>query len=1010
MKILLLHLTDIHIDSNNHWVLGKEKLILDVIKDKIYDIDKLYFLITGDICFSGSKNEYKSATKFVNNLKIHANIIKKDCRVSIIMVPGNHDCNFSYSDQIRETVVEKMDYVVIGDKDDSVIESCLKVQNDFWDFYRQFNSLPKSRLLYTLNDTIKSKTIRFTCINSAWMSSKEEKPGSLFFPVKIAERLISENNKADLNISLLHHPVSWFNPNTPENNKYELLEFLNANSQIKILGHEHINKVTKSTDLNTDTEILSFAGKPLDNNNAEFQSLLIDLNTNTLEITSHKWEVNIFKTIYSKKVQINNNKDSSNGRLKPTEEFLTSINSIEIPLQFEHVDNVKLSNLFVYPDLDRFNSDFEIDDDYIDSFELLKDDSLSYSIIEGENQSGKTSLLRMIYREAFKKGLTPIIIDGKDLINLNIEKILQSCFKDQYGSKENYDYYTQLEDYKKIILIDNIQNANLNASNLCKAIAELSKRSKRLIATISSIYGYISSIESELPDYNLLSIKPLGYKKRNDLISKYHNLNESEMTLNDEILLNKVKISFDQVQNILGNKLVPSYPVFILTILQSLSYSKPLNLEQSAFGYCYQSLIHIALSAKAKVENEDIDSYFNILSELAYILFSENKKSLTRDEFRAFYDAYSTKYISPKFESLETNITVSNILICDDNEFVFSYKYIYYFLVARKIGEVIHTSKGKGIIDDLCNNLHSERNANILVFVAHHSKDDYLIESTTFSSMIPFENIEPISLKRSGKYYELIKDIAADVSNEIIDASRKPEEERDLMLSEKDEFENNLNKSRKKTDINQSSQDDDDQIIKDETLPLFQAFKSIEIVGQIIRNRKGSLDKNTLTNMIKELYFTGFRTISYMGEVIGSAQDEFVESLKSRITEDDSRAQITKKINEFFQFISLQTCLGVFTKICMSVGSKDLKKLYDEVSDQIDTPAAKLVTFGIKTYYDRMSIRELQKYAEDFKNNPVALKILKARVRSYIYYNHIDYQSKQKISSALNMKIGKKRK
>jgi hypothetical protein len=50
-------------------------------------------------------------------------------------------------------------------------------------------------------------------------------------------------------------------------------------------------------------------------------------------------------------------------------------------------------------------------------------------------------------------------------------------------------------------------------------------------------------------------------------------------------------------------------------------------------------------------------------------------------------------------------------------------------------------------------------------------------------------------------------------------------------------------------------------------------------------------------------------------------------------------------------------------------------------------------------------MKELEQLSKEFKNNMVALQILRARVKAYIYNNYVDYRDKQKIVAYLNMKI-----
>lgn len=91
------------------------------------------------------------------------------------------------------------------------------------------------------------------------------------------------------------------------------------------------------------------------------------------------------------------------------------------------------------------------------------------------------------------------------------------------------------------------------------------------------------------------------------------------------MFLEDTKKLFDEVQTILGDKLMPAYPIFIISILQSMNMMQPARIEQTSYGYCYHTLIHYALSVKAKVRNEDIDSCFNYLGELAFYLYKKKR-------------------------------------------------------------------------------------------------------------------------------------------------------------------------------------------------------------------------------------------------------------------------------------------------------------------------------------------------------------------------------------------------
>lgn len=60
-------------------------------------------------------------------------------------------------------------------------------------------------------------------------------------------------------------------------------------------------------------------------------------------------------------------------------------------------------------------------------------------------------------------------------------------------------------------------------------------------------------------------------------------------------------------------------------------------------------------------------------------------------------------------------------------------------------------------------------------------------------------------------------------------------------------------------------------------------------------------------------------------------------------------------------------------------------------------PAAKIITFTIKTIYGKMRLADLQDIVNEYKDNPVVLEIIKARVISYVYNNYL-VQDKKSVS------------
>ncbi|ARN57417.1 metallophosphoesterase [Sedimentisphaera salicampi] len=996
MEIGLIHLTDLHLESKTD-IANKIKSLCSVTNNELSTAGKRYLVISGDLVNQGKAEEYAKAKEIFQNISEKCNID------NLIMVPGNHDCNFDLNNQIRKNIISNIDYDTIGN-DDSVIKQATEVQKDFWDFYSEFNEKPDNYLAYKIVDSFNGINISFICFNTSWMSSKNEKVGSLFFPTKIIENL---GDSTDISISVFHHPLNWFSPNKTTNNRNEFQAYLDRISNLKLIGHEHENKSISRTDLDTNINVLEFSGEIFNKNSdshSGFQIFKIKPKEDKILLKKYFWNDDLYiNDNHEREISI---QKTSNRKLNIKKHFLDKLDDIEIPLHIEK-RQISLSQVYVYPDLEERKEDFNELDSYIDSRQLLENTKFSKVILDGDSQIGKTSLLSILFKEFYKLGHYPFLLNGEDINITSIDELIRKHFHEIYDNNSQLDRYLQIENNKKVILIDDFYRNKLNGERLKQFIEEISNKYAKIIIVTDSSVELSAEVQSVFNDYDKLTIKPLGYIKTDELITNYFECKSDFSTLGEQAKLSKIKSSFNQVRSLLGDKILPSYPVFILSLLRTLDEAT-FSLNETSYGYCYESLLYFAFKSKAKLEENQLSYYLSFIEQLAFDLFKTNRTFFDDTYLCYFYEEYKKNHFIDDFCTLEKILLDSYVLKKYDNTYQFGYKYIYYFLAAKHIAGLINTEEGKKIIKGLFDKLYLEENANILVFVTHHTKDNDFIEKSVIKAMEPFECIEPITLKKDCKYYSLISGLAEDIKKEILKADISPSKKRKEDLGEVDNNYQKLN--------------DNDFTENDVVRPYITAFKAIDIVSQIIKNRVGYLKKDDLVTYINEIYLTGFRMIGAIGETYNNAKDEILNDLVNSIIDDiEKRAKnreylmaepidrsvIEKKVYRFFEIINLQICLSIFSKLVESAGIDDCKvrEIYSKVANNINTPAAQLVTFSIRSYYYGVSVKEIKDHAEKFYNNPVALKILKARVISYVYNNHLAYKTKQQISEILGLQL-----
>ena len=176
MKIALLHLSDIHIDRTNYqWLIKRTDQIVSAVWSGFSECEKIIIIVSGDIAYSGKKEQYGYAKEFFKALLrefAQRNLGSIELDNKIICVPGNHDCDFEIDENARKMLLmsvrtnpEEVDY--------SVYNIISAVQDNFKEFVKHIMIDENYALSINNNVEVKAgdKKILFRLYNTAWMSS-----------------------------------------------------------------------------------------------------------------------------------------------------------------------------------------------------------------------------------------------------------------------------------------------------------------------------------------------------------------------------------------------------------------------------------------------------------------------------------------------------------------------------------------------------------------------------------------------------------------------------------------------------------------------------------------------------------------------------------------------------------------------------------------------------------------------------------------------------------------------
>ena len=651
----------------------------------------------------------------------------------------------------------------------------------------------------------------------------------------------------------------------------------------------------------------------------------------------------------------------------------------EIVLTHRKVNQVSLKDIYVIPDIELESKDDLVD---IKSSKYLLEEKGSY-IISGEEQQGKTSLLKYLYRELLKEQYLPLYIDAKTIKKASIESEITKQLDLQY---EDLTYLAFTSSKKTIILLDNIDEIGLNQKYKNKFLADINSLTQRVYITCHSSYNYIYGDLPALDEYESIDLLGLGNKKREELVQKWISLGVEE-NIDEKELYTKCDELKSRLNGIIKKNIVPPKPIYILMLLQMFEANAQLNLELTSYGHCYQQLIYQSFD-KANISKQDFDKYLNVLTELAWEIFKK-ENNLNPFEIELFFTNYCKSFLSIDKDQVLKKLISHSILNDNGINVGFKYPYIYYFFVGKKIAESYRDSdETKTKIEGLLSKLHREDYANILIFITHHTKDSWVLHEikSVLDSLFEEHNEATLSKTQLSFMSDFMKAIP-----ELIIEQREIQKERD---DQNDQLERkNDNEEGESLDI---------------LAKINQTFKGMEVAGQIIRNRHATLTRQSMEDLAKTGAFAGLRFLEYFIKISDTAKKEIIKLISTHLLEHPniSNKEIEKQAENAYLHLTYGIINGVTRKIASSIGSKEALEVYREMESKVGTPAFNLIRQAIDLQFTKtVNIDHITSCIKELQDNQVCLRILKEMVIQHIYMFPVEYKEKQQLSHLLGISI-----
>lgn len=1012
MKISLIQISDIHIrNDKSDFIFSKLESLKNIVINTTRTSDYVFLLIVGDIAFSGTNEQFTKSLDLLNALYT---AIPDANRVDIIFVPGNHDCNFNINKEERDYFLENLTDDITK-LPSFILDALCKPLEAYYEFIDLFepNHKPKvyrDKLFEQRVYNLEGFEIVFNCLNTSWLSQIHENPSSLKFPIEVYEEKFKY--KSHVAITLFHHPLHWIE----SNNKRDIEDILLPNSDLVFSGHEHSDSEKQINFLNEE-ETLYFEGTALQTNNSNesgFSIIDINLVENRLNKCHYLW--NPSKSIYVLNKEIKDNpirlaKTKNRRSMTLIDDFYNWL--LDAGIQIKHpatTKTISLNELFIYPDVEIINY---LTSESIDKMvrknlkDVLFDVENNKIFMLGQEIYGKTTICKIAYIEYYKLGFIPIFIEGnaiKQASKEEIERLIKKHFSQQYG-EGNLDEFVQQPRDSIVVIIDNFDLSKLSAKYKATFIDNLNSLYDKILITASELQQFEEILNPELysqqEDYLNLKILPLGNKRRLELIEKWNNIGDY-LYSDEQNKVHRIQKGVTLTKEIIGNNFVPSIPFFILTILQTIE-SDETNIKDSAYGHYYEYLIKSQLMT-IRLDNEDLDAFYNYISYLAYHCFANSLTFLSHRELSEFHVSYNEKYKLNSNLSDNINLLLSSSIIRKyGSEYQFKYKYIYYYFVAKYLTDKLIQADDdieeiEEIIKKMCNTLYNEENSNIVMFLSHLSKHKLILNSVLENARNIFKSIDITKLEQD---IEPLNALISDIPKFVLE-NRGILEER----KKRSEIEDQVAEEYADMTVNPSSTEVGEDIKEEFDLVanINWALKTLEIMGKILKNYYGSINAVKRVEITEEVYYLSLRSLNIFLTNFIENKESIIELLQNSLKDTEKFSDEKLEQSAARLLFNVITTITEFfiSKVSDSAGNSKIGDTFEEALKNNLYLSVKLIDVAIKLNHGHnIPFKDIEEMLPEIKTNYLVRTLLSKIVIDYIYMFPIEYKDRQRISALL---------
>ncbi len=732
MRVILLHLSDIHIRCGSNPIIKRVKDIANALNICTDEECICFLIVSGDIANSGDSKEYEIAYKFISDLLQEINLNNKISQVCPILIPGNHDCNFKNVKSTRRDLINHLYQIdqPYNHIDNDHIDALTDIQKEYFAFAQKLDCVGQQAnpIFWFRKYEIEQYHIHFLCFNTAWMSTKPEEQGRLFFPVNlISLNDIHSNDKNTVAVSVFHHPYNWF----ASQHIKDFKNLIHSSSDIIITGHEH--DIDNQTNISIKGKIQEVMQGGLlqyhEKTDSSFNIEIIDIQNRMQKKCILVWDnLGDFYKPEDETTWLPFLSLETRSVFSLREDFKRFLARLDVQITNpKSLTLLEIDDIYVNPSLDIAHAKHGIISRHpktTNDINILLKTIKEYRkiLILGSKYSGKSVLLKKLFKLLFEDDCIPLYCTVSHFPQLGkqTETAIKRLFEKQYENEKDVPYqkYRQLPTDKKAILIDDLNKSRLDINKIETILNGIQNYFGLLVIASHPIISVneIFNNPGALIDYTRVKLNDFSLPIMSDIVEKWTRLVRPDSSETE--IQHNIKTLENSLFNEINRDITPRNPFFILTILHKRETEKSPEAQTGSYGYYFQTIINVMVAKLAEKPNL-IGYIYDYFSNLAFHMLDNGTGKIDQADLGKINESYLERTgFTLNLQQIIKNSILEEILLHEENSYSFARNYYFEFFAAKYIGDNIRNPKMQEYmlktVEQISLHIHKEVYSNIM--------------------------------------------------------------------------------------------------------------------------------------------------------------------------------------------------------------------------------------------------------------------------------------------------------